>query len=53
MVHYCSDVMAGVLVGITAGVLSYVITKFIMNFLDKNPKLGNIDLAQKLGKKKA
>ncbi len=49
MVHYVTDVLGGVLVGVFAGIMGYV----IMTALMKNTKIAEFDLSQKLKKKKA
>ena len=36
IVHYTTDVIAGMMVGIIAGVASYYLTKLIYNYLEKN-----------------
>ena len=43
MVHYATDVLAGLVVGIVAGVLGYFIAKFIVKFIFEKTKLDNID----------
>ncbi len=43
MVHYATDVLAGLIVGIFAGVLGYFIAKFIVKFIFEKAKLDNID----------
>lgn len=47
MVHYVTDVLGGVLVGVFAGIMGYV----IMTALMKNTKIAEFDLAEKLKKK--
>ncbi|MCD7775090.1 MAG: phosphatase PAP2 family protein [Clostridiales bacterium] len=49
MVHYCTDVLAGMICGIIAGVLAYFITRAIINWLQTSDKkavqrINNIDL---------
>ncbi len=49
MVHYVTDVMGGMVVGIIAGVAGYYIMKAIM----KNTKIAEFDLIEKFKKKNA
>lgn len=44
MVHYASDVLSGMIVGITAGILGYFLSGMIVKALNKT-KLGNFNLA--------
>ena len=46
MVHYASDVLAGLVVVIVAGILGYLIAKFIVKFIFEKTKLDNIDAAK-------
>lgn len=46
MVHYPTDVLAGMIVGIVAGIAGYYIMKGIMHLISKSDKLSNADLAQ-------
>ena len=46
MVHYVTDVMGGVVVGVVAGVAGY----FIMKAITKNKKVAEFDLAKKFKK---
>lgn len=45
MVHYPTDVLAGMIVGIVSGIAGYYIMKGIMHLIGKNEKLSNADLA--------
>ncbi|MCC8073495.1 MAG: phosphatase PAP2 family protein [Clostridiales bacterium] len=49
MVHYASDVLGGIIVGVLAAIIGYYLMKLVMILFDKT-KLGNID-AGKLFKK--
>lgn len=49
MVHYASDVLCGLIVGICSGIIGYLLMKLVMIIFDKTP-LGKID-AGKLFKK--
>ena len=46
MVHYASDVLAGLVVGIVAGILGYLIAICIVKFIFEKTKLDNIDAAK-------
>lgn len=52
MVHYVTDVLGGVCVGVFAGIMGYLIMKAIMKKTE-NTKFAEFDLAQKFKKKKA
>ncbi len=52
MVHYPTDVIGGMLVGIFAGIMGYLIMKAIMKKTE-NTKFAEFDLIEKLKKKKA
>lgn len=49
MVHYPTDVLAGVIVGICAGLIAFVLTKALM----KTKFIGNFDVKEFFSKKKA
>ena len=51
MVHYTTDVLGGMVVGIFAGVMGYLIMKLIMKKTE-NTKFAEFDLTEKLKKKK-
>ena len=58
MVHYCTDVIGGMICGMTAGIIAYFIVKAVMNMLEKSEKdiikkVNEFDLAAILKKKKA
>ena len=46
MVHYTTDVLAGMIVGIVTGIAGYYIMKGIMHLIGKSEKLNNADLAK-------
>ena len=50
MVHYVTDVLGGVCVGVFAGIMGYLIMKAIMKKTE-NTKFAEFDLAQKFKKK--
>ena len=52
MVHYVTDVIGGVFVGVFAGIMGYLIMKAIIE-KTKNTKFAEFDLAEKFKKKKA
>ena len=52
MVHYATDVIGGVFVGVFAGIMGYLIMKAIMKKTE-NTKFAQFDLAEKFKKKKA
>lgn len=52
MVHYVTDVIGGVCVGVFAGIMGYLIMKAIMKKTE-NTKFAEFDLAEKFKKKKA
>ncbi len=45
MVHYPTDVLAGMIVGIVAGIAGYYMMKGVMHLIGKSDKLKNADLA--------
>lgn len=45
MVHYPTDVIAGMIVGIVAGIAGYYMMKGVMHLIGKSDKLNNADLA--------
>ena len=50
MVHYVTDVIGGVFVGVFAGIMGYLIMKAIIE-KTKNTKFAEFDLAEKFKKK--
>ncbi len=38
IVHYTSDVLAGIITGSLTGVIAYFITKLVYNYIEKNPQ---------------
>lgn len=52
MVHYATDVIGGMICGITAGIIAYFIVKAVLKLLDKT-KFKDFDLAEFIKKKKA
>lgn len=52
MVHYPTDVIAGLFIGALAAVIAYFIMKAIMSALAKNEERNNFDLMQKLKRAK-
>lgn len=52
MVHYTTDVLGGVIVGTFAGIMGYLLMKFVMKKIE-NTKLGEFDLIETFKKKKA
>lgn len=52
MVHYVTDVIGGVFVGVFAGIMGYLIMKAIIKKTE-NTKFAEFDLAEKLKKKNA
>ena len=52
MVHYVTDVIGGVFVGVFAGIMGYIIMNAIIK-KTANTKFAEFDLAEKLKKKKA
>ena len=58
MVHYPTDVIGGMICGITAGVVAFFVAKAILNMLEKSEngllkKVNDFDLSDVLKKKKA
>lgn len=58
MVHYATDVIGGMICGMTAGIIAYFIAKAVMNLLEKSEnnilrKINEFDLITVLKKKKA
>lgn len=52
MVHYATDVIGGMICGITAGIIAYFIVKAVLKLLEKT-KFNDFDLAEVIKKKKA
>lgn len=52
MVHYATDVIGGMICGITAGIIAFFIAKAVMKLLEKS-KFNDFDLAEIIKKKKA
>lgn len=52
MVHYATDVIGGMICGITAGIIAYFIAKAVLKLLEKT-KFKDFDLAEVIKKKKA
>ena len=58
MVHYPTDVIGGVICGMTAGILAYFIVKAVLKMLEKSDnnimkKINAFDLGEIIKKKKA
>ena len=58
MVHYCTDVLGGMVCGITAGIIAYLIVKKILSMLEKSEnaflkKVNDFDLLVIIRSKKA
>ena len=58
MVHYCTDVIGGMICGITAGIIAYLIVKKILSMLEKSEnaflkKVNDFDLIATIKAKKA
>lgn len=51
MVHYCTDVLGGMICGITAGIIAYFIVKGITKVIEKT-KFNDFDLGEKIKSKK-
>lgn len=51
MVHYCTDVIGGMICGIVAGVIAYFIVSAILKLLEKT-KINDFDLAETIKNKK-
>lgn len=51
MVHYPTDVIAGIFIGTLAAVIAYYLMKAVMRAVSKNDRMNNFDLARKLKKK--
>lgn len=58
MVHYCTDVIGGMICGITAGIIAYIIVKKILSMLEKSEnallkKVNDFDILEIIKAKKA
>lgn len=58
MVHYCTDVIGGMLCGITAGIIAYIVVKKVLSILEKSEnaflkKVNDFDLFVIIKSKKA
>ncbi len=58
MVHYCTDVIGGMICGITAGIIAYIIVKKILSMLEKSEnaflrKVNDFDMLEIIKAKKA